>query len=455
MNGSSTARVKVEAGGDQVVGHVGLHALGAFADGLGLGDALSARIVAIHRRLPLHDRGKVLVHAMLMLASGGECCADIEHLRTEPELFGEVCSDSTLYRTLRSLDPQTVAALKEAVAGVRERVWRRSASTRTGPVVLDLDASLVDIHSENKEATGPTYKGGFGFHPLLCFADATGETLSAMLRPGNAGANTVADHLRVLADAIAQLPASVAAGHCPDDDAAGVRRAMVARADSAGCTEGFVGGCRHRNVGFSVVARSNRQIQAAISRVEEEAKRWLPAVHQDGEPRRGAAVADVTDLCDLSSWPSGTRLIVRREPLHPGAQKTLFPSLDYRYWGFYTDQEGHPVELDRFMRAHAHVENHIGRLKDSGLLRFPFVSFEANCAWLAVVGFAADLVRWFQLLCLTGGLAVAAPKGLRRRLWDAPARVVRSARQTIVRVLEGWPDGDAILAAYQRLAAVT
>ncbi|MDB5063581.1 MAG: family transposase, partial [Chloroflexi bacterium] len=78
-----------------------------------------------------------------------------------------------------------------------------------------------------------------------------------------------------------------------------------------------------------------------------------------------------------------------------------------------------------------------------------------NCAWLAVVCFAADLVRWFQLLCLTGGLAVAAPKGLRRRLWDAPARVVRSARQTIVRVLDGWPDGDAILAAYQRLAAVT
>src|ERR1700736_5806007 len=118
---------------------------------------------------------------------------------------------------------------------------------------------------------------------MFCFADATGEVLSAVLRPGNAGANTVADHLRVLDDAIAQLPASVAAGHRPDDDPASARRAMVARADSAGCTEGFVGGCRQRNVGFSVVARSNRQIQAAISRVEEEAKRWLPAVDQDGE----------------------------------------------------------------------------------------------------------------------------------------------------------------------------
>jgi hypothetical protein len=85
---------------------------------------------------------------------------------------------------------------------------------------------------------------------------------------------------------------------------------MVARADSAGCTEGFVGGCRQLRVGFSVVARSNRQIQAAISRVEEEANRWLPAVRQDGESRTGASVAEVTDLCDLGSWPSGTRLIV-------------------------------------------------------------------------------------------------------------------------------------------------
>ncbi|HET9848682.1 MAG TPA: IS1380 family transposase [Candidatus Dormibacteraeota bacterium] len=455
MNATSTARVKVEAGGDQVVGHVGLHALGAFADRLGLGDALSAQIIAMHKRLPRHDRGKVLVHAMLMLAGGGECCVDIERLRIEPVLFGDVCSDSTLYRTLRSLDPRTVVAVKEAVAEVRETVWRRSAATKRGPVVLDLDGSLIDIHSENKEQTAPTYKGGFGFHPLACFADATGEMLAALLRPGNAGANAVADNLQVLDEGVAQLPATVRAGHGVGDDPGAVRRAVVARADSAGCTEGFVHGCRQRTIGFSVVARSNRQIHAAISRIAAKPRRWQPAITQDGDPREGAAVAEVTDLCDLSAWPSETRLIVRREPLHPGAQQTLFPSLDYRYWGFYTDQEGDPVELDRFMRAHAHVEDHIARLKDSGLQRFPFVSFEANCAWLAVVCFAADLVRWFQLLCLSGALAVAEPKGLRYRLWDAPGRVIRSARQTIVRVLSGWPDSDAILTAYRRLAAVT
>ena len=143
---------------------------------------------------------------------------------------------------------------------------------------------------------------------------------------------------------------------------------------------------------------------------------------------------------------------MRREPLHPGAQTTLFPSLDYRYWGFYADRDDDPVELDRFMRAHAHVEKNIGRLKESGWERFPFCDFEANSAWLAAVGFSASLVRWFQLLCLDGSLRTAEPKALRWRLWHAPARLIRSGRQTILRVLDGWPDADALVDAHRRIA---
>jgi hypothetical protein len=129
--------------------------------------------------------------------------------------------------------------------------------------------------------------------------------------------------------------------------------------------------------------------------------------------------------------------------------------LEYRFWGFYTDGDGDPVELDRVMRAHAHVEDHIGRLKDSGLLRFPFTDFDANSAWLAAVGFSADLVRWFQMLCLTGDLRGAEPKALRWRLWHVPARLIRSGRQTILRVLDGWPDADALLGAHRRMALIT
>ena len=446
----------MESGGDQVVAHVGLHALGGLADRLGLGEALSARIAATGERGALHDRGKVLVQAMLMLAGGGESCADIEHLRSQGDLFGDVASDSTLYRTLRRIDPVTRSGLWEAMAETRAKVWRRSAAT-TGkaPVVLDIDASLVEIHSENKEGTAANYKHGFGFHPMLCFADATGEALAALLRPGNAKSNGVADHLAVLDAALAQLPESIAVGHRVGDDRAAVGRAVMVRTDSAGGSHGFVRGCRERNVGFAVVARKTSSIQAAIAAVCDDEAGWVAAVRQDGDDLAGSSVRELTDRLDLSAWPPGTRLIVRREPRHPGAQTSLFPNLEYRFWGHYTDQAGDPASLDAHMRAHAHVEDHIGRLKDSGLLRFPFVDQDANRAWLAVVCFAADLVRWFQLLCLSGELAAANPKRLRWTLWHTPARLVRRAGRRVVRILDRWPTADQLMAAYQRLALIT
>jgi hypothetical protein len=457
MQTTSTRRVTVEPGGDQVVSHVGLHALGQLADQLGLGAALSASIVTRSARLPLHDRGKVLVQAMLMLAGGGESCTDIEHLRAEAPLFDEVASDSTLYRTFTAdLDPENLAALKEGFAQVRETVWRRAKLTKgPGPIVLDIDATLVEVHSENKEGTGPNYKGGFGFHPMGCFVDGTAETLAMKLRPGNAGANDAEDHLAVLDEAIAQLPEVIAAGHRDDSLSEEVVRKVVVRTDSAGATYDFVWGCFDRNIGFSVTARTNAQVQAAISFIAEDQSRWKRARRQDGRHRKGAAVAEASDLVDLSAWPPGTRLIIRREPLHPGAQQSLFPDLEYRYWGHYTDQAGSPVARDLFHRAHAHVEDHIERLKDSGLERFPFSDLEANQAWLAVVSMAADLVRWFQILCLSGSLANAEPKALRWRIWHAPARMVRSGRSSIVRLLDTWPDTEVLLHAYRRIALIS
>ena len=446
----------VETGGEGVVAHVGLHALGRFADRLDLADLLSARIAIMSERLPVHDRGKVLVQAMLMMAGGGEACSDIEKLRAQPVLFGEVPSDSTLYRTFFQLDPATVGGLWQAMAQARAEVWSRAAATiGNAMVVLDIDSSLHEIHSENKELTGPTYKGGFGFHPLYCFADATGETLAVRLRPGNAGANNVIDLVGVLDAAIDGLPPEIAVGHRVGDDPELARRQVQIRADSA-AGRTFALACRARNVGFAVVARSNKQIHAAISRVAYDSATWQPAIRQNGERRETAAVVEVTDLVDLSDWPAGTRLIIRREPLHPGAQQSLFPSECYRYWGHYTDAAGtDAAELDRHMRAHAHVEDNIRRLKDSAANRFPFCDFDANGAWLAVVCMADVLVRWFQQLCLTGYLAAAEPKTLRWAIWHTPARVIRKARRLVVRILDDWPTAATVLDTYQRIDAIT
>ena len=456
METTSARRVIVKPGRSGVVAHVGLHALCSFADRSGLGDSLSSAIPVRGERSPLHDRGKVLVQQMAVIAGGGESCADIEYLRSEASLFGFVPSDSTVWRTFHEITGVTRKDLLTAFAEVRATAWGRSAATSgTDPVVLDIDASLVTIHTEAKHGTGPTYKGGYGYHPLLVFADSTGECLAAMLRPGNAGANTVADHVVVLDDALAQLPGGIAAGHREDDSPSLIRRDVVIRSDSAGCSEGFLAACRARNVGFSVVARRNAQVEAAIFDAVGLEDLWQPAIRQDGGPREGAAVIELTSLVDLSNDPSGTRLIVRREPLHPGAQQSLFPSIDYRYWGHYTDRSGEAVALDAFMRAHAHVEEHIARLKDSGLCRFPFSSLEANRNWLYCVSASADLVRWFQLLCCDGKLAIARPKQLRWTFFHAPGRLVHSARRAIVRILDDWPSHDALVSAYQRIALLT
>ena len=456
MNGNSTRRVVVEPGGTGVVAHVGLHALGAFADRMGLGDALSGCIPWRGGGFPIHDRGKVLVQSALMLAGGGESCLDIEHLRIGEDLFGSVPSDTTVARMFHEIASSTRADIARTIAQVRAEVWRRSSVPKgADPVLLDIDASLVEIHSENKEGTAPTFKGGFGFHPMFCFADATGETLSALLRPGCAGANTVADHLSVLDAAVAQLPQAIAAGHRPGDDPALVQRAVVVRADSAGCTEGFLSACWDRHIGFYVSARSNAQVTAAIFDAIGVEEVWLPALAQDGEHKDGAAVAELTSLIDDHKLPHGTRLIVRREPLHPGAQRSLFPSLDFRYWGFYTDQDGDPRDLDVTMRAHAHVEQHICRLKDSGLTRFPFTSFNANANWLMAVALSADLVRWFQLLCFDGTWRDARPKALRWAIFHAPGRLVHTARRRIVRIIDRWPTTEVLVGAYRQIALIT
>ena len=465
MNATSTENVVVEAGGGQVVADVGLHALGRFADRVGVGSALSAAVGWQGPGRPIHDRGRVLTQTMLMFSGGGDSCADIETLGSQDRLFGTVCSDSTLYRTFTtSLDAAALVRARQAMARVRGDVWDRLPQlTAGGPVILDVDASLVEIHSENKEQTAATYKRGFGFHPMLCFADATGETLAARLRAGNAAANHPGDLLEVIDEAIGQLPTAVAAGHHDGDDADLAAIPIVVRSDSAGTSEAFVQGLGARNCGFQIVAARKQAVSAAVEAAISDPGRWQPALKPDGQTDleatsdgRTAAVCEATDLVALPGWwPEDTRLIIRRQPLHPGTQTSLFPDLEYRYWGHYTDQNGDPAELDRQMRGHARCEDRIQRLKDSGMEHFPFTSFEANQAWLQTVAWASDLVVWFQQLCLTGPLSRARPKRLRYQLWRSPARVIRTARRDIIRILDHWPTAGDILTAYQRIAAFT
>ena len=281
----------------------------------------------------------------------------------------------------------------------------------------------------------------------MVWATADGEPLWVKQRAGNAAANDIADHLEVIDAAVSMLPEPDAAGHREGDDKSLAQRRLVVRIDAAGCSAKLAKGLRDRNIGFMVSARSTPGIQAAIRGALGDPGRWHNAAKRPRQRKPGRAqVADLTDLVDLPGWPEGTRLIVRREPLHPGAQRSLFGSDNYRYWGFLTDQTGDVAQLDRLMRSHADVENAICRLKDSGLARMPFTEWHANSAWAALAMTGLALVGWFQTRCLTGTLRRAAPKRLRWQLWHLPAVVCHTGRRVLLRLPQQHPGARALLA---------
>ncbi len=202
----------------------------------------------------------------------------------------------------------------------------------------------------------------------------------------------------------------------------------MARADSAGCTHGFLDALRERGLEFSVGFPMDEAVREAVLALPETA--WTAAIRQDMETREGAEVAEITDLLDLSAWPSGTRAIVRREEPHPGAQLT------------FTDIDGHRFQvlicdlayLEARHRGHARVEDRIRNAKQTGLANFPCHAFADNAAWLAVVLMACDLLAFTQSLCLEGELAVAEPKRLRYCLLHAAARLTRIGRRAYLRI---------------------
>ena len=431
-----------------MLSHSGTAALRELADRIGLTDALSAAAAPVSSTGLVHEPGAVLRDLVVMLADGGDDFSAIETLRGQANLDGPVASDSTAWRRVADLAGHelSVARLDAARKRVRATVWRRggappAVAAGSGLVCVDVDATLVTAHSDKQAAAG-TYKRGFGFHPLLAYLDrddGTGEALAGQLRAGNAGANTAADHIDVFETAIDQL------------DGIDPARVLV-RADSAGSSQAFLGYLGEAGVGFSVGARLDGQVRAAVRIAQSRPDDWTPAVRQDGQVRDGAHVTDITGAVEVSAYPAGTRELVRREPLHPGAQQT-FDDLDgHRFTALLTTQtDADLAALDARHRAHARVEQRIRDAKTLGLRNLPSADFAINQIWLQLVLFAQDLLAWFAALTLDGDLAVATPATVRYRLLHVAGRITRSARRTTLHLDATWPWAADLAEAFRRL----
>jgi hypothetical protein len=317
-NSPSGFEVTTDATG--VVGHAGAALLRELADRVGLTAALGWRAPQGRR----HPDAAVLRDLAVMLADGGDCLSDLAVLRDQPALFGPVASTPTAWRVLERVasDPDGLARLRAARAHARARAWTAGGDPDLELLVIDADATLVTAHSDHKEGAAGTYKGSFGFAPLLAYLDrgpAPGEPLAGLLRPGNAAPGASSDLIELVDLALAQLPRSA------------TDQPVLVRSDSAGGSSKLAWHLRQRGIGFSLGMQIDAHVREAILAQPEHA--WTPAVQPDGQVRDGAEACELTGWVDLHTWPEGTRAICRREDAHPGAQLR------------FTDHDGHRFQV--------------------------------------------------------------------------------------------------------------
>lgn len=433
-------KVEVSADGAGLVSHAGSGLLAGLADRVGLTRALSGELAGLRERRGGHDPGRVVRDLAVMLADGGDCLADLRAVRDQAALFGPVASDSTAFRVIDKIasTPGLIDALGRAHARARAQVWKQTGAP--GRVTIDLDATLLTSHSDKEGAAG-NFKGGYGFHPLLAYCDETREALAGMLRPGNAGANTAIDQIHVAETALEQVPRE----HIEDIE-------ILLRVDSAGASHELLDWAHEANIRFSVGYDLTDSVRAQILEISDGD--WVCAVDQDGTQRTNGQVAELHGL-DLKAWPRGSRVIVRRERPHPGAQLSFTDHDGHRFQAILTDQDDADIaQVECRHRARARVEDHIRNDKQTGLANLPFRDFEHNRVWLKLVLLAHDLITWTQTLLLTGELARCEPKRLRYRLLHTAARLATSGRTARLRLQATWPWARELAAAFARLRAL-
>ena len=416
----------------------------------GLAGELSRALSPWRLGRSVHDPGKTVLDLAVAIALGGDCLADAAVVRAQSELFGAVASDPTISRLIDALGDGSAAvitAIRGARAAARAKVWsHRSPVPITGPVVVDLDATLVGAHSEKEGAT-PNFKRGFGFHPLLAFvyhgAGGTGEPLVGMLRPGRANANNAADQIAVLDAALAQLPEQV-------------RSRVLVRGDAGSGVQPLLWHVTNLGLAYSVGVSARQPVQDALASLPKQA--WRAALDPDGRPRSGAQVAELTRWmpATFTGWPPGMRIIARRERPHPGAQLHITDHDGWRITVFATNTVGARIaDLEVRHRLRARAEDRIRGLKDTGLTNLPLQAFAKNQVWLELACLAYELLTWTQLLAWPDQpVQTWEPKRLRLRLLAVAARLITTGRRRILRLSKRWPWADLITSGHQQLAAL-
>jgi hypothetical protein len=465
--------LKVTAGGTGLVGHAGAVLLRKAADQTGLTGQLSA---ALRKKgsSPVFDRGTVLVSLAAAIALGATSMSDIALLAHLAPVLGDAPSGPTVRRALDLAGTASALdGIARARAKARARVWQLiedtptgfpwleiAGKTLTGWLVIDMDATLVTASSD-KEGAAPTWKKGYGFHPLGAWLANTREPLAMLLRPGNAGSNTFTDHKEVLAAALRQVPARS-------------RGKVIVRVDGAGASHDLVNhllslSSPRRKVLFTCGWMITAADEDAIRQVPAGA--WKPGTAQDGTAEDDKDVAEVTGLMSRAgNWPGGLRWIARRVKPSRRHMRNLTDYEKEAGWKYSitctnipdagisgVPGSHHPQYPGTVHREHAVVETGgVRTAKAMGLRNLPSKTWQVNAGWVIAANIAADLAAWTRLLGCHDDpdLRDADPDTLRYRIWHIPARLARHARQRTLGISPDWPWKEAFLTCWHRLCAL-
>jgi hypothetical protein len=452
-----SGRVRVSADGKGVVSHAPTVLLRELAVDTGLVAGVTAALADTYAGPWMHAPGRVFADLAVAIADGADCISQVAVLGDRHEVAGSVASMPTTWRLLDRIDAAHLPRVRAARAAARAAVWAAGAGPDlTGLLNLDVDATITIAHSD-KENAAKTWKKTFGLHPLLVFLDrpevSGGEALAGLLRPGDAATNTAADHITVLDLALAALPEQARPRPGDTDPSR-----LVVRSDSAGATHAFAAACRDRGVWFSFGYHVDTRIQSLVDKIPVEC--WQPAIDADGGIRDGAWVAEVTGLLNLSVWPEGSRMILRKEPPLPGVQLAFTDADGMRITALLTDIPtrvipGQVAGLELHHRQHARVEDRIREGKATGLRNLPCHGWDENCAWLETLLTALDLVCWTKLLGFrdTPTLAHAEITTFRTLVLHTAARITRTSRRIHLRLDQTWRHTHTIARAWQTIRA--
>jgi DDE family transposase len=313
-----------------------------------------------------------------------------------------------------------------------------------GPVLVDVDDTIVEVHGYAKQGAGFGYSGVRGLNALIatvCTGQAAPVIVAQRLRQGACGSARGA--ARLVADALSTL------GRLREGQASSGQ--VLVRADSAFYGHPTVAAAVRAGADVSVTVRLDPTVKAAIAAIDPHAWQPIQYTHAvfDEQTGRWISVAEVAEI-PFTAFSSRRksqrlpgRLIVRRIPdLNPKAgqgQDVLFAL--WRFHAFFTTTDPDvldTVAADKTHRGHAIIEQVHADLKNSALAHLPSGTFTANAAWLVLACIAFNLTR--AAATLTGPrLATATTATIRRTLITVPARIAYSARRLTLHLPTAWP----------------